>query len=839
LERLDSRVTAAAFGLALVALLGVATVASADAGWQPPPPEFPDVTHESGIDVPIHTWESRQGPPEGLLDRLPPASPAIGDLNDDGYADAFVPIPGYTDENLQQMRDTESRLLLNDHSGGYSETFLDVTDVSNVTVDRYAYGAAWTDSNEDGHLDLLVTGYGFATLFENDGDATFTDVTQREAIPQNGLVLASAWGDVDEDGDLDLFLARYTPENGDNPPGNLDEVPGLENQLLLNTDDGFEPVQAGLDQARRSTSASIVDADDDGHLDVYITNYEQANTLWLGDGSGSFTEASASLGLDGAGASTCQAWTDIDNDADLDLFVANGDGQTASVYLNTTDGFDQAENVPGLDATRDDNTWGCSSGDFDNDGDRDVFLANSNVRDPQAQRTLLLENEVYRFPDDDVPAVLGPLQFNATYETVDLGEARATSGIATYDFNLDIEASLDVLTANHDLDRTRLYRNTGWQGGWGGGNGEFLRVWLDAPEGKAAIVGAEVTVTAGEHTVTKRVAAESSYGSSSLTDITFGLGHHDRHQFSRQDTDISLTVEWPDGTTDVYENEFGQDRAIKLTKGQSYTYDTVAPHVSRSLVDGTEGEQGWYTSEEVTLRVSARDEFGGGNRAQGVDTLAYSLDGETWTTVESPGLGTELTFEGEGTHPLWVRVTDNAGNAATTLYPVRLDATEPEATFVDPAAGGVYAQGEQLVEAGPIAGVDQAVVLAPQPVDPINTPTDAGAQPVRVNATDATAGVDTVTYQVQRDVPASTQTTGAERARTPYPWAWRAHTEPAGEYTLEATVEDEAGHQTETSVRVLVVPTTTQGAKATIDESPVPLIEPNVPDLLGGMEEIR
>jgi hypothetical protein len=811
----------AILALATLVALGIGAGTAAASAWQPPPPVFPDVTADSGIEAPMHTWEPRQGPPEGLLDRLPPASPAVGDVNDDGYADVFLPVPGYADDELQAERDTRSRLLLNDHSPRDDETFLEVTDVAGLDVDDHAYAASWTDVEDDGDLDLLVAGYGFVRLLVQGEDMTFEVAGAEAGLPQDGLVTGASWGDVDADGDLDLFLTRYTTTAGDQPAGRPGEVPGARNALLLDTADGFQEATdaAGFDTARRSTGAALVDVDVDGDLDVHVTNDGEANTLWINQGHGTFAERAEAHGVDDEGASTCQVWSDLDADGDLDLLVGNGAGEAASLHLATGDGFAPAPDVPGLEATVEDRTWGCGAADFDNDADVDVLLANSETTDPQGQRLLLLENEAWRFPEEPGLASLGPLAFNATHAIGDLGDRRATSGIALHDFNLDGESAVDVLTTNHDLDRARLFRSVGWQGGWAGGNGEFLRVWLEGPDGgKAPAVGARVTVEAGQVSTTKLAGAGSSWGGGSLTELVFGLGKPERHGYDGQG-DVSVTVEWPDGTVETYPDVWSRDRATAIVKGQGYRNDTVAPKPSLNLIEGQEGDDGWYRSSPVTLSLTARESFAGGNRGTGIDTLAYSRDGENWTAVDSPSLGTRLSFAGQGTHKLWVRAADEAGNEAVTVYPVRLDATDPAASIRDPAPGAAYVQGERVASLGSPLGTHQSVVLAPQDAAP--NP-DGSRDLVRTDAADATAGVEAVDYEVARVAPPPATFNDATRHREGFLWQWPVEEEPAGEFQLTATVRDDAGNTVDRTARVLVAPTTPSGLSATLDTLPGP-----------------
>lgn len=804
------------------------TVQAGHGGWHSPPPEFPDTTDGSGLFAPIHTWEPRHGEPEGLLDVLPPGSPAIADVNHDGFPDGFVPNPGYTNDTLQELREPRSRLFVNVDSDRTTETFHDVTDVSGIDVTEPAYTAAWGDATGDGWEDLLVAGYGFATLYEHNGNATFTDTTDATGIPQDGLVLGAAWGDADADGDLDLFLARYTPtaaDGSEQPVGGLDDQPGVSNVLLENDGDGtFTPVseQAGIDAIeRRSTTASFVDVDTDGHLDVYVTNHGQPNTYWHNDGDGTFTEQAAQAGVADPHDNWCQAWADFDRDGRLDLYTAREAGVSDGLFLtNGTDGFSDRSGELGLDATERGTGWGCAALDYDNDADTDLAVAHSNTTGDQEQRPLLLRNLAYEndgelgFVDNMTEAGDGSPEHDSSSTFAD---ARAASGLAVAELNLDDEAALDLVTTNHALDRARVFRSIGWAGGWSGGNGDFLRVHLQGTSDNALGLGATVELEAGELHLTRQAGAGASMGTTTGTSpLLFGLSKYYEQGFERSE-DITLTVTWPNGDVDRYNDTFSSDAATRLVQGQGYENDTLAPRPILSLVDGEVGNPGWYTSPNVTLAFTAEDEFRAGSQATGVASLAYSYDGEDWTTVD-PDAGVELTFEGEGTHPLWLRTTDEAGNTAVVLRPVRIDATPPTGEIIDPAPGAVYVQGEEISATGDSAGSNRAIVLAPRSLDGV-----AGeqTQPVRTNASDE-QGIRSVSYQLVRGDQRPVEDHAAETTRAPYLWAWPAHEVAAGEYTLETTIEDLAGNTAVLEPRVLVLPTTYAGLNQTAEQGPSP-----------------
>jgi hypothetical protein len=807
-------------GLVLVVatLAILAGLSAATHYWKPPPPEFADTTNGSGLAAPVHDWEPETGDPEGVLDKLPPAGPAMADVDRNGLTDAFVPQAGYVDDDTQQARDTRSRLFLNWDSTRTEERFVDATDVADISVDRHAYAASWGDANDDGWPDLLVAGYGFAELYVNDRDGTFTEVTEQAGIPQQGLVTDAAWGDWDADGDLDLYLARYTPVDGDQPTGDLDTVPGTSDVLLRNDGGAFTDVSAELgidDLERRSTTATFVDAPYDGRQDIYVTAFDQPAVLWEQTSEVTFTQTAGERGLDLSDQATCQAWADLDRDTRLDLVVGNAD-ERARVMMQQADGtFVDRGGGLGFQATGEIPTWDCAAFDSDNDGDRDLLFTRSNVTGDQAATPRLYTNGL----EDG-----GPLSFED--RTTDAGDddpalsdaegtitdTRAYAGMAIADLSLGKYAAEDVVTSTHRRDDVHVYRNVGWGGAWMGGNGDYLRLWLEGTTDNALGIGARVTVEAGDLTLVRQVGTTGVAHAASP--IIFGLYKPYEAGYS-SGGDVSVTVEWPSGDVDTYEDEFDIDTATRVVQGQGYDEDTVPPRVFLSLQEGEAGNPGWYTSRQVTLELSAQDEARGGSLPTGTRSLAYSLDGDTWTSVD-PNDGAELTFDGEGTYPVGIEVTDEAGNTARSVYPVRIDTTPPEGSLEDPADGGVYVQGEQLQT---VPGLeDRALVLAPR-----ETPADDQAhQPVRTTAEDDNR-VREIRYEVQRTDGRPTDASGHATRAPHHLWNWQANEVAAGEYTIVTTIEDAAGHETVIEPRVVVGPTTIEGLNATAQQGPSPI----------------
>jgi hypothetical protein len=236
-----------------------------------------------------------------------------------------------------------------------------------VTTDRgNSYGGSWADYDNDGDLDLFVTNSGGENnfLYRNNGPAGFAKITEG-AIPlvrDGGNSFGSSWGDYDNDGDLDLFVA-----NGSN-----------QNNFLYRNDGpaGFAKIDTGaiVTDGGSSFGCAWGDYDNDGHLDLFVANIGN-NFLYRNNGNGSFTKITAGrIVTDGGNSQGCN-WGDYDNDGDLDLFVANAGGENNFLYRNNGDRtFERI--LSGQIVNNGGNSFSASWGDYDNDGDLDLFVSN-------------------------------------------------------------------------------------------------------------------------------------------------------------------------------------------------------------------------------------------------------------------------------------------------------------------------------------------------------------------------------------------------------------------------------------------------------------------------------
>ncbi len=277
-----------------------------------------------------------------------------GDYDNDGNIDVFV-ANWYNQNNLLYRNNGD-------------KTFSLIT-VSPVYTDRgYSETGAWNDYNKDGWLDLYVCNSETPFLnffYMNDGQGVFIKITEGAPVSDIARSRNADWADYDNDGDIDLFVAT---ENNQ------------KDLLYNNNGDGtFTKITTGdiVNSPAASFGSSWGDYDNDGDFDLFVANHEnQNNFLYNNNGDGTFTKVTEGIIVNDGGYSIGSCWGDIDNDGDIDLFVANGFGTTQLndfLYMNNGDGsFTKASgsvvNDPGW-------SYGCSFGDYDNDGWLDLAVA--------------------------------------------------------------------------------------------------------------------------------------------------------------------------------------------------------------------------------------------------------------------------------------------------------------------------------------------------------------------------------------------------------------------------------------------------------------------------------
>jgi enediyne biosynthesis protein E4 len=320
-----------------------------------------------------------------------------------------------------------------------SLAFTDLARIAGVTKGGDACAIAWLDFDGDGDEDLYVVGLGRNRLFRNDGGGQFTRL-KKTGLEGGAQSFGVAVGDYDNDGRLDVFVANL----------------GSPNALFHNEESRFanRTRAAGVGGgSTNSYSAAWADYDDDGLLDLYVANGSQTagapNLLYHNDGGGRFSEVGAGAGVRGAERSLGCAWGDYDGDGDQDLFVANF-GEPNRLYRNDGDGtFTDVARSTGVDDAG--NGAGAAWGDFDNDGWLDLYVFNTNAA--TASNT-----------EADVDRLYRNRRGTFTDVTRDAGLFAHEDGEAAVWADFDCDGWLDLFLANRSdfsQQRNRLFRNLG------------------------------------------------------------------------------------------------------------------------------------------------------------------------------------------------------------------------------------------------------------------------------------------------------------------------------------------------------------------------------------------
>jgi hypothetical protein len=462
---------------------------------------------------------------------------AILDYNNDGLADLFfvngghIGGAGFNRDNPKYW----NRLYRQNRNG----TFTDVTaeaGLSRAGEGNYGMGVAVADYDNDGYPDLYVTSFGHNVLYHNNGNGTFTDVTAKAGVAVGGWSASAGFFDFDNDGKLDLLVTRYMDwslatskscaKQTYCPPG---EFPAVTNVLYRNRGDGtFEDVsqKSGIAGKKgRSLGVAFGDYDNDGFPDIFVANDGMEEFLWHNNGNGTFTERALDAGValsdDGKPyAGMGVDFRDYDNDGKPDIIVTNLAKQTYALYHNDGNGsFSYRSLQSGLGIlTAGSSGWGVGLVDFDNDGWKDLFVAQGHVMDNVEQIDASMH---YLEPP------LMALNHLGRFEKADAGVATpvAGRGAAFGDLNNDgkMDVVMGVLNGKPLILRNQAFNNNHWLG---------LR--LEGVRSNRDGLGATI-IANGQ---TQYLQTAGSYQSANDKRVHFGLG-------DKKLADIQ--IRWPSG----------------------------------------------------------------------------------------------------------------------------------------------------------------------------------------------------------------------------------------------------------------------------------------------------
>ncbi len=539
------------------------------------PVVFADITKASGL----AGFHHRSGAPEKTsIIEAPGSGVALLDYDNDGWLDVYL-VNGSTVAALKG-REAPPRAMLfhNNHDG----TFTDVTSKAGVANERWGFGAAVGDYDDDGYPDVYVANFGANRLYHNNHDGTFTDVAEKAGVMLGGWSAGPTWGDYDRDGLLDLFVPGYVKFDPDHPPGAGKDalsasfcqfravpvmcgprgLPGEGDHLFHNNGDGtFADVSiaAGVSDPKGyyGLAALFVDADNDGWVDLIVANDSVPNYLYHNRHDGTFEDISYMSGFalseDGREqASMGIAAGDFNRDGNVDFYVTSFSDDYNTLCKNESDSnFSDITYKAGLgDPTILFLGWGTGFLDFDNDTLLDIFVANGHVYpgvDQQEWGTTYAQRpQLFRNRDGatfiEVPPAAGS----------GLADVLTARGAAFGDlFN---DGHIDVVLNNID-SAPALLRNVVKTGNhWIG-----LKLIGGAKSPRDAI-GAKVFLTTGQIRQRAEICSGGSYGSSSEQRIHFGLGAETKVD--------KLEVVWPNGARqEVAVPEV--DRIFTLTEGNN------------------------------------------------------------------------------------------------------------------------------------------------------------------------------------------------------------------------------------------------------------------------------
>ncbi|MEO8073383.1 MAG: CRTAC1 family protein [Acidobacteriota bacterium] len=517
---------------------------------------FKDISAESGINVShVSTPENRY-----IIESMSGGA-AVFDCDDDNFLDVAT-VNGSSVERFKKGGDLFITLY-RQTDGATSKTpkFENITEAANLKRKGWGMAVTAVDFDNDGILDLFVSGFKGNAAYRGLGQCKFQDVTEKSGLQGQGFQTGAAWADFDRDGDLDLFVAAYVTLDLNNLPvyGSSQTcsfrgirvqcgprgINGDRDFFYRNKGDGtFEEVAqkigVGDDNKYYGLGAIWGDYDNDGWLDLYVANDGSPNYLYKNNHDGTFSDVSFESGTSYSGAGVEQGsmgvtWGDYDGDGKLDLFTTNFDSESNALYQNLgSKGF--------LDVSLETKTgqpskpyvgWGTGFVDFDNDGLLDLFVVNGHVY-PQIEfiksatqegfrQGFLLHRNTGDGKFEDLSKISG-------LQNLPLKSRR---GAAFGDLNND--GLIDVVVTNLGEVPTVLLNISE------NDNQKVMFKLIENGKNKYA-VGTRITLKTDKRTMMQEVEAGASYLSQNDFRLHFGFGNGEKIE--------SAEIRWSDGKTE-------------------------------------------------------------------------------------------------------------------------------------------------------------------------------------------------------------------------------------------------------------------------------------------------
>ncbi len=542
---------------------------------------FEDVTNKTAMSGFRHRSGTTS---KDYIFETPAGGVAIFDYDGDGLSDIYL-LNGSTVPALQG-KEKPPRSALYRNQGNWK--FEDVTDKAGLANERWGFGVAAGDYDNDGRPDLFVSNFGASRLYHNNGNGTFTDVAEKLGVARKGWSTGASWGDYDNDGRLDLFVPGYVEIDLDKLPPSPSEagkpggvgknfcqfrgepvmcgprgLPGEGDTLYHQRSDGtFEDVssKSGVNDPQKyyGFASAFVHVDEDKLLDLIVVNDSTPKQLYINKGDGTFEEVGypSGVALNENGreqAGMGLAVGDYDNDGRVDFHITNFSDDSNVLYHNDGEGnFTDVTFQAGLgEPTIPFLGWGTSFLDYDNDGWQDIFVANGHVYpavDSQqwgtsfAQQPLLFRN-----------LKNGKFQRVGAAPGSALAIAWPSRGLAIGD--LDGDGRLDAVLNNIDTRPAILRNITASTGHW-----VELKLTGDAAKKSPRdAVGSIVYLTTGQVRQRQDVFSGAIYCSQNDMAVHFGLG-----SVTKVD---KLEVLWPNGVSETFVLP-GIDRRISIVQGK-------------------------------------------------------------------------------------------------------------------------------------------------------------------------------------------------------------------------------------------------------------------------------
>ena len=539
------------------------------------PTWFEDVTAKSGLASFHHVSGNAR---KSYLIEGPGSGVALLDYDNDGWLDIYLVNGSTIDAETGKARPPRAALFHNNHNG----TFTDVTAKAGVANERWGFGVAVGDFDNDGWPDIFVSNFGKNRLYHNNHDGTFTDVAEKAGVALGNWSMGATFGDYDGDGRLDLFVSGYVHFDLNDLPGRGTEtmnfnfcqfrgkpvmcgprgLKGEPDHLFHNNGDGtFTDVSAKAGVADKSGyygfTAAFVDINNDGKLDLVVANDSTPNYLYINKGNGTFEDTSYESGfaVNGSGheqASMGLAVADYNNEGSLSIYNTTFSDDYNTMFLNDGQGnfTDQSSELGIADMTVPFLGWGVGLYDLDNDGWKDLFIANGHLypevdKNPWGtsyrERMLMFRNNSGK-SFDLVPVAKGSA----------MAQLLAARGAAFGDlFN---NGHIDVVINQVD-GAPLLLRNVA-----GAGNHWVEFKLTGTGKSPKDATGAKVYVTVNGTTQRVDVISGGSFISQNDPRPHFGLGTATKFD--------NVEILWPDGMKQSVQLP-GIDRIVEVTEGSA------------------------------------------------------------------------------------------------------------------------------------------------------------------------------------------------------------------------------------------------------------------------------